>query len=95
MSSPVEGNPEVAKYQPIGDASGTPSGAPYLVGGFDLVADAMRTWRIDPDRGIVGVPVSRDISTMLTDAGYEQQRALDVTAAAVASVMLTDIDKRF
>jgi hypothetical protein len=92
-SGPAEITPEIIKYQPVGDHHGLPSGEGYLVGGFDLVANALRTWRFDPDQGIVGVPIDRDISTMLVDAGYDQQRALDVTAAAVALVMTADIDK--
>lgn len=70
-----------------------PDGAePYPVGGFDCLLDALRTWRLDANKGIVGVPTDRDVSGMLTEAGYDLSRALDVTAGVFANYV-TIIDK--
>lgn len=95
VNNSAEGT-SITEFQPV--ASGTdnrPSGQPYLVGGYDAITDALRTWRLDADHGVVGVPVDRDITEVLIDAGYDRDRAMQVTAAAITAVTVFDIDQRF
>jgi len=70
-------------------------GESYPVGGYDRVLSALQTWRLDATEGVVGIPVDRDIATMLVDAGYETSRAQDVATTALACHVLRDIDKKF